>query len=230
MLRPGKAGSRCRRTGSAARAGAPPGCARCACAARRYARRPAPSSAAILPPPLPVSATTRTPSSCAAWIAVEHVARIAAGRDGEQHVAAAPERAHLLGEHLLVGVVVGDRGEGRAVGGERHRGERRALDLEAVEELGGEMLRVGGRAAVAAGEHLAAPLEGFGEERACPRDRLGQRARRVELELGAFGKLRAHARGKCFGFTFACRILHRHSTNTSISMRRGGIRDAARGG
>jgi hypothetical protein len=37
----------------------------------RYAqmRSSARSAAPILPPPLPVSATTRMPSSCAAWIA-----------------------------------------------------------------------------------------------------------------------------------------------------------------
>ena len=179
------------------------------------------SGAAILPPPAPVSATTRTPSSCAAWIAATTLRELPLVEMASSASPRAPDAAHLLGEDLLVGVVVRDRGERRGVGGERHRGERRALDLEAVEELGGEMLRVGSRAAVAAGEHLAAPLEDFGEERACPRDRRGQRARRVELELGAFGKLRANARRQVL--RSRRRILHRHSTNTSISMRRAGF-------
>ena len=52
--------------------------------------------------------------------------------------------------------------------------ERRALALEAVEELGGEMLRVGRRAAVAAGEDLAPLAQHFREQRRGARDRLGE--------------------------------------------------------
>ena len=53
-------------------------------------------------------------------------------------------------------------------------GERRALELEAAHELGGEMLAVRGRAAVAAGEHLAAALERRGERSAGTRDRFAE--------------------------------------------------------
>ena len=85
----------------------------------------------------------------------DDVGRVAGRRDREQHVALGAERAHLLREHLLERVVVGDRGQDRRVGGERDRRQLRALALEAADHLGGEMLRVGGGAAVAAGEDLA---------------------------------------------------------------------------
>jgi hypothetical protein len=47
-------------------------------------------------------------------------------------------------------------GQDGAVGGERDGAELGPLAFEAADELGGEVLRVGGRAAVAAGQHLAA--------------------------------------------------------------------------
>jgi 16S rRNA (cytidine1402-2'-O)-methyltransferase len=47
-------------------------------------------------------------------------------------------------------------GEDGRVGGERDGAELGPLALEAADELGREMLRVGGRAAIAAGQHLAA--------------------------------------------------------------------------
>jgi len=38
--------------------------------------------------------------------------RVAAGTDGEQHIPRSAQRQHLAGEHVLVTVVVGDRGHG----------------------------------------------------------------------------------------------------------------------
>ena len=55
----------------------------------------------------------------------EHVARAAAGRDRQQHVARAPVRDHLPGEHRLDADVVGDRGDDRRVLGEVERRPRR---------------------------------------------------------------------------------------------------------
>ena len=90
------------------------------------------------------------------------------------------QRAHLLGEHLLERVVVGDRGQDRGVGGERDRRQLGPLALEAADHLGGEVLRVGGGSAVAAGEDLAVgeqasrsspPRRGQSPARASPRRR-----------------------------------------------------------
>jgi hypothetical protein len=57
---------------------------------------------------------------------------------------------------MIEAVVVADRGERGSIGRERNRRERRALGFVTADELGGDMLRVGGAAAVAAQEHLAA--------------------------------------------------------------------------
>src|SRR3989344_2303482 len=83
------------------------------------------------------------------------VARIARGRDAEQHVAGLAERAHLLGEDVVEMVVVADGGDGRGIGGERYRRQPRAFALEAVQQFRGKMLRVRGRATVTAHQDLA---------------------------------------------------------------------------
>uniref|UniRef100_A0A1I7ZX06 Nitrite reductase n=1 Tax=Steinernema glaseri TaxID=37863 RepID=A0A1I7ZX06_9BILA len=59
------------------------------------------------------------------------VRRVAAGGNRQQHVARLAQGADLLGEDLVVAVVVGDRGNGRAVGGQRDGRQARALALEA---------------------------------------------------------------------------------------------------
>ena len=97
--------------------------------------------------------------------------RRAARRDRDRDVAAAPERAHLLREHVGVAVVVGDRGERRAVGREGDRRQRRPLDHEAVHELRRDVLRIGRAATVAEEEHLAAGGEALREEIADDRER-----------------------------------------------------------
>ena len=180
------------------------------------------TSAAILPPPFPVNAITRTPSSCAACMASITFARVAAGRNGEQRVAALAEGAQRLGEHLLVGVIVGDRGERRSVGAQRDGGERRTLAFEAVDQLGGEMLRVGRRAAVAARQHLAAAAQRIDEQLDAAHQRRGQRLCRGELELRALGEVRRDPSPPgfpCDGF---------YSTYTSKRTRRAGFGCSAR--
>ena len=68
----------------------------------------------------------------------------------------APSACTCLAKTCVEVVVVADRGEDRRVGGQRDRRQPGPLALEAADELGGEVLRVAGRAAVAAGQHLAA--------------------------------------------------------------------------
>ena len=81
----------------------------------------------------------------------------------DEHVALAAERANLPLEHLLEAVVVADRGQRRGVGGERDGGERRAVVDEASDEFGGDVLGVGGAAAVAGEQDLAAAFERRGD-------------------------------------------------------------------
>ena len=77
----------------------------------------------------------------------------------DEHVALAAERANLPLEHLVEAVVVADRGQRRGVGGERDGGERRAVVDEASDEFRGDVLGVGGAAAVAGEQDLAAALQ-----------------------------------------------------------------------
>ena len=79
----------------------------------------------------------------------------------------APERDQLAGEDLLGADVVGDRGHG---GGVVVEGDRREATGEGV---GGEVLGVGGRAAIAEGEQAAALLEALAELVGGASDRAG---------------------------------------------------------
>ena len=119
----------------------------------------------------------------------QHVGRVAAGADGDQHVAGLADGLHLLGVDRGKVVVVADRREDGAVGGQRDGRQTRALALEATHQFGGEMLGVGGRAAIAAGQYLAA-----GRDAAQYRlDRLGDRLAHGlgsgVFEVGAVKKL-----------------------------------------
>ncbi len=89
----------------------------------------------------------------------DHVGGVARGGNRQQQVARPHQGLHLLGKDLLVAVVVGDRGERRGVGGQGDAGQARALALVAAGQFGGEVLGVGGGAAVAAGQHLVAGLQ-----------------------------------------------------------------------
>jgi len=139
---------------------------------------------------------------------VDHVRGIAARRDGEQHIAAPPERAHLLGEHLLVGIIVRNRRKRRRVRSKGDAGKRRALAFEAVDELGREVLRIGRRAAVAASEHLATAFQRCREQRAGLRHRLPEHRHCRQLQIRALGEMRRHARHEtCFCLLHAATIL-----------------------
>src|SRR5688500_2427735 len=93
----------------------------------------------------------------------EHVGTRPRGGERDEHVSPAAVGAHLAGEALLVAVVVCDRGEARRVAVEADRAERLALALVASDELRGEVLRLGGAAAVAHREQ-AATLEQAGSQ------------------------------------------------------------------
>ena len=86
----------------------------------------------------------------------QHVGRCPAGAEADGNVVAAPEGVHLAREDPLEAVVVGDRGERERVGRQRDGGDRRPVVLEPADELGGKVLSIGGAAAVAEAEDLAA--------------------------------------------------------------------------
>ena len=66
-----------------------------------------------------------------------------------------PQGAHLLGEHGFISIVVGDRRNHRGVGTQCDCRQFVALHLEASDQFGCQVLRVGRRAAVATGKDLA---------------------------------------------------------------------------
>ena len=95
---------------------------------------------------------------------VEDVGRVAGGGDAEEEVAGFAEGFDLAGEDLIEAEVVGAGGEDGGVGGEGDGPEGRAGVGEADDELGDEVLGVGGGASVAGDEELAAGLHGVGGE------------------------------------------------------------------
>src|SRR5690606_29549785 len=95
--------------------------------------------------------------------------------------------------------VVADRGQRRSVRRKRDARERRPLALEAVQELGGKVLRVGGRAAVAAGENLALRAQRLGHAYGRGGDRGGEEPVRVAKRLGVVGEVRMNAREERVG-------------------------------
>src|SRR5579864_3540498 len=88
---------------------------------------------------------------------------------------------------MLKAQIVADRGKRRAVGGERQRSDGRAVLDVAHRELGGEVLRIAGAAAIAEKEQLAARADrrrrGF-DERAEGRLAVRERGAHHRLVLG----------------------------------------------
>jgi hypothetical protein len=115
----------------------------------------------------------------------QHVGRIARGRDGQQDVSGLAEGLHLFREDLAVAVVVADGRQDRGVGGQRDRRQREALALETADQLGSEVLAVGSRTAVTAGEDLVAVGQGTEHQFDRLRDGERQGSSRLQFEIGA---------------------------------------------
>lgn len=86
----------------------------------------------------------------------QNVQRASRGRDAKKHIARPPEPARLPFEHMLEAVIVSHCGQDGRVGGHRQRRQGPAVDQITREKFGGEMLRIGGAAAIAGDEELAA--------------------------------------------------------------------------
>ena len=93
----------------------------------------------------------------------DHVRRVAAGADADQHVARPAERLHLPREDPVEAAVVGVGGQERGVGRQRDRRQPRPLEVlrQPADELGGHVLAVGGAAPVAAEQQLGPCAEGL---------------------------------------------------------------------
>ena len=87
--------------------------------------------------------------------AAQHVCRVAAGRERDSDIITFAKRLYLLGKNIGGTVVVGNRGQSRGVGGQRNGRQRRTVDQVTIHELGGQVLRVGGAAAVPEQENFS---------------------------------------------------------------------------
>ena len=106
------------------------------------------------PPLKPVSAIVCRPLSRAQVQGAHDVGRAARRRHGDQHVAGPGLRLQLVREDLLVGQVVGDRGEHLDVRAEAHEpGVQVGPGPHALHVVALHVVGDRGRAAVAAGEH-----------------------------------------------------------------------------
>lgn len=94
----------------------------------------------------------------------EDVGAVAGGRKADDDVARPGQRLDLAGEHGVEAVVVADSREDGGVGGEGDGRQAAALLLEAADEFGGQVLAVGGAAAVAHEEDAVAVLHRPGED------------------------------------------------------------------
>ncbi len=95
---------------------------------------------------------------------VEDVRGVDGGRDAEEDVAGMAEGFDLAGTDLVVAAVVGAGGEDGRVGRQGDGAEGGAVGGEADDELGYEVLGVGGGASVAGYEEFVAGLHGLSGE------------------------------------------------------------------
>ena len=158
----------------------------------------------------------------------DHVGRIARCRDREQHVALGAERPHLLGEHLLERIVVGDRRQQRRVGGQRDRraapaararSGRRARRRNAARRQPSRRCRTRGSCRRRTGTRSSAPpARAIGA---------GHRFRSVVLQLRAVGEMSANALDvidHCGRILAGCARCH----STSTTLRRQSMHAASR--
>ena len=141
------------------------------------------------PPVLPVSAITVMSLARAASTAASTFAELPLVVKASSTSPGRAERLHLLREDHVEAVVVADRGQDRGVGGQCDRRQPGALAFEAADELGGEMLGIASRAAVAAGQHLAAAGDAADQGADRIGDRLAEDLCRRVLEVGAVEEL-----------------------------------------
>ena len=88
------------------------------------------------------------------------VLRVTAGRDSQQYVSLDAQGLDLPFEDILVAVIISYRGQDAGVGGEGDGPQGRAVDDQARNELGHQVLSVRGRSPIAADHQLVAGASG----------------------------------------------------------------------
>ena len=103
-----------------------------------------------------------------------------------------PWAQNLTGEQCFEAVVIGDAGDGGDIGGEGNGRERSALPFIAADELGCDVSRIRGAAAVAEQQHFVSFAKSRGHECRDLHDPIGMFARELLLDGRAVGKRAQH--------------------------------------
>src|SRR2546430_2139820 len=140
---------------------------------------------------------------------LQHVLAVAARRQRHENIALAAVGTDFTREHLVVAIVVADRGQRRRIRVKGQGRERFGVAEESSGELGDDVLRIGCRAAVAAHEQAPARGHRFSDhvDDAVDVGRQGPRGRRDSqvlvphrLDRQAVAHWRLHVRTPIFGF------------------------------
>ena len=100
----------------------------------------------------------------------------AAGRSDDHHIAGPPEGAHLPREHFVERVIIANRRQEAAVGGQIDRRKGLTVFQEAADIFCGEIGYVGGAASIAARHQLAAMAQTAFHKSGSPHDAVLKRA------------------------------------------------------
>ncbi len=106
----------------------------------------------------------------------QYVQTVSARGNRQQYVARTTMRRYFPGEHMLISVIVANRGQGGSIDVQRHRSKWPAFQEESACKFRGDVLRIGGRSAISGYEQLPArhhrridhvdgPRNGFGQLR-----------------------------------------------------------------
>lgn len=123
----------------------------------------------------------------------DDVGGIAGGGNADEDVACTSERAHLFAEYVVETVVVADGGQRGGVCGQGDGGEFHAFFLKTPGHFGGEVLRVGSRTAVAAGQDFAVVHQALQHQLGSLYGRLDQYFFGFLFGTDAFGKMCGNA-------------------------------------
>jgi hypothetical protein len=92
----------------------------------------------------------------------QNVWRVSAGADGEGNVVASPNSVDLAGEDIVKGIIVAHGGQDRRIGCESPTGEAGTLTQKPSAEFRGQVLGVGGAAAVPEEQDLVSGTQALG--------------------------------------------------------------------
>jgi len=131
-------------------------------------------------------------AGAAGFDASDHVRAIAAGGKGDEDVLRREKGFNLARKDVLEAVVVASGGEDGRIRGDREGRKADAVLAQANDEFGGEMLGVGGAAAVAEENEFAVGAKSGGGALGEFSDARDEVARKAALDAGAFFELAAN--------------------------------------